>query len=192
MKMTETLTVITPLGTILKVLVKGVEDLEIRGRVETFQTIVLLGLARILRRVQENWTSTCFHSNSSGRRSSNAGAKNSQKSRIILIIGTIPQNLTEVLEIRGHTEHSKHSMFKIGQNTEKSPGDLRKLAVTQPPMKDHQPMLVWIIIIVIIIIIIIIETIQTTTLLRTARILRRVLETWGDLLSLQLQWKTIS
>ena len=28
-------------------------------------------------------------------------------------------------------------------------------------------------------------------LLRTARILRRVLETWGDLLSFKLQWKTI-
>ena len=36
-----------------------------------------------------------------------------------------------------------------------------------------------------------VETIQTTALLRTARILRRVLETWGDLLSLRLQWKTI-
>ena len=32
-----------------------------------------------------------------------------------------------------------------------------------------------------------VETIQTTALLRTARILRRVLETWGDLLSLKLQ-----
>ena len=40
-----------------------------------------------------------------------------------------------------------------------------------------------------------VETIQTTALLRTARILRRVLtlpETWGDLLSLKLQCKTIS
>ena len=37
-----------------------------------------------------------------------------------------------------------------------------------------------------------VETIQTTALLRMARILRRVLETWGDLLSLKLQWKTIS
>ena len=37
-----------------------------------------------------------------------------------------------------------------------------------------------------------VETIQTTALLRTARILRRVLETWGDLLSLKLQWKTMS
>ena len=34
-----------------------------------------------------------------------------------------------------------------------------------------------------------VETIQTTTLLR---ILRRVLETWGKLLSLKLQWKTIN
>ena len=37
-----------------------------------------------------------------------------------------------------------------------------------------------------------VETIQTTALLKTARILRLVLETWGDLLSLRLQWKTIS
>ena len=37
-----------------------------------------------------------------------------------------------------------------------------------------------------------VETIQTKALLRTARILRRVLETWGDLLSIRIQWKTIS
>ena len=37
-----------------------------------------------------------------------------------------------------------------------------------------------------------VETIQMTALLRLARILKRVLETWGDLLSLKLQWKTIS
>ena len=37
-----------------------------------------------------------------------------------------------------------------------------------------------------------VETTQTTTLLRTIRIPRRVLETWGDLLSLKLPWKTIS
>ena len=37
-----------------------------------------------------------------------------------------------------------------------------------------------------------VETIQTTALLKTARIPRRVLETWGDLLSLKIQWKTIS
>ena len=37
-----------------------------------------------------------------------------------------------------------------------------------------------------------VETIQMTALLGTARILRRVLETWGDLLSLKLQRKPIS
>ena len=37
-----------------------------------------------------------------------------------------------------------------------------------------------------------VTTIQTTTLLRLARIMRRVLETWGDLLSFWFQWETIS
>ena len=36
-----------------------------------------------------------------------------------------------------------------------------------------------------------VETIQTTALLRSTRILRRVLETWGDLLSLNFQWEII-
>ncbi len=33
---------------------------------------------------------------------------------------------------------------------------------------------------------------KTTEFFNTARILRRILETWGDLLSLKFQWKTIS
>ena len=37
-----------------------------------------------------------------------------------------------------------------------------------------------------------VEIIQTTALLKSARVLRRVLETWGDLLSFRLQWETIS
>ena len=37
-----------------------------------------------------------------------------------------------------------------------------------------------------------VETMQMTALLRTARIRRRALETWGDLLLLKLQWKTFS
>ena len=37
-----------------------------------------------------------------------------------------------------------------------------------------------------------VETIQTTALLKTVRILRRVLETCGDLPPLKLQRKTIS
>ena len=37
-----------------------------------------------------------------------------------------------------------------------------------------------------------IEAIQTTALLRSVRILWKVLETWGDLISIRLQWKPIS
>ena len=37
-----------------------------------------------------------------------------------------------------------------------------------------------------------VETIRTTAWLRSAKILRRVLETRGDMLSLRLQWKAIS
>ena len=36
------------------------------------------------------------------------------------------------------------------------------------------------------------ENIQTTTLLRSARIQRGVMKTWRDLLSLKFQWKTLS
>ena len=102
-----------------------------------------------------------------------------------------------------------NSIAEIGQNTEKSPGDLRRLAVTQTPavagvknnnnnnnnkvvgafgtvtkgsLKEMDDLEFGRRV----------ETMQMTALLRTARILRRVLKTWGDLLSLKLQWKTIS
>ena len=35
-------------------------------------------------------------------------------------------------------DHPNDSITEDGQNTEKSPGDLRRLAVTQSPVKDHQ------------------------------------------------------
>ena len=43
---------------------------------------------------------------------------------------------------RTYEEHSSRTIVKVGQYTEKSPGDLRRLAVTQTPVKDHQLMLV--------------------------------------------------
>ena len=45
--------VIGAFGTITKELLKGLEDLEVSGRVETIQTIILLRMARIQRRVLE-------------------------------------------------------------------------------------------------------------------------------------------
>ena len=35
-------------------------------------------------------------------------------------------------------DHPNYYIIENGQNTEKSPGDLRRLAVTQTPVKDHQ------------------------------------------------------
>ena len=35
-------------------------------------------------------------------------------------------------------DHPNYSIIENGQNTEKSPGDLRRLAVTQTPVKDYQ------------------------------------------------------
>ena len=56
MKVTVIPLIIGLLGTISKVLVKGLEDLEIRGQVETIQTTALLRPARILRKVLERKT----------------------------------------------------------------------------------------------------------------------------------------
>ena len=53
MKVTFIPIVIGALDTVTKGLLKGLEDLEIRGRVETIQTTTLLRSARILRRVLE-------------------------------------------------------------------------------------------------------------------------------------------
>ena len=47
--------VIGVFGTVTKGLLKGLEDLEVGGRVETIQTKALLKTARILRRVLETW-----------------------------------------------------------------------------------------------------------------------------------------
>ena len=40
-------------------------------------------------------------------------------------------------------DYPNNSFIEDGQNTENCPGDLRRLAVTQSPMKDNQLMLMW-------------------------------------------------
>ena len=55
MKVTVIPIVIGTLGSISKGLVKGLEDLEIKGQVDPTQTTALLRSARILRRVLETW-----------------------------------------------------------------------------------------------------------------------------------------
>ena len=44
---------------------------------------------------------------------------------------------------RSSVDEPNYSIIMIGQNTEESPGDLRKLAVTQTQVKDNRISLVW-------------------------------------------------
>ena len=55
MKVTIIRIAIGAIGTVTKGLSKGLEDLEVGGRVETIQTTALMKTARILRRVLETW-----------------------------------------------------------------------------------------------------------------------------------------
>ena len=55
MKVTIVPIVISDFGSITNILLKGLEDLEVGGRIETIQTTTLLRTARILRRVLETW-----------------------------------------------------------------------------------------------------------------------------------------
>ena len=40
-------------------------------------------------------------------------------------------------------DYLNYNIIKNGQNTEKSPGGLKRLAVTQTPVKNHQLKLIW-------------------------------------------------
>ena len=79
MKVTVIPIVIGALGRITKGLIQGLEDSEIRGRVETIQTKALLKSARILRRVLDLERLAVTHS--SEKSSANPGVKNSKRSK---------------------------------------------------------------------------------------------------------------
>ena len=153
--------VIGALGTIAKGLLKGLEDLEVGGRVETIQTTALLRTARILRRVLE----TRCHSISSQKPSANTDVKNSK--------GVHKYNYNNNLDLarelkklkhesdsdtncnwsapyshqrigtgiggfwnkRTSGDHLNYCTVEIGQKTEEIPGDLKRLAVTKTPVK---------------------------------------------------------
>ena len=89
----------------------------------------------------------------SKKTSSVSGCETLVKSKVIIIfmiitgtLGKIPKrigNRTGRLSCkRTRGDHPNYSI-KIGLNTEKSPGELRSLAVTQTPVKNHQLTLVW-------------------------------------------------
>ena len=80
MKVAVMLIVVGALGTILNRLLKGVEDLEIRGQIEIIQTTTLLRPARILRRIRR-LEKTCCHLNSIEKQSANAVVKKSRRNK---------------------------------------------------------------------------------------------------------------
>ena len=60
---------------------------------------------------------------------------------VVSALRTIPKGVVkrlEDLETRGQVETIQTRSIKNGHNTEKSPGDLKKLAVTQTPVRNHQ------------------------------------------------------
>ena len=80
---------------------------------------------------------------------------------IPVVIGAFGTLTKGILKTHGSWQtsgnHPNYSIVENGQNTEKSHGDLRRLAVTQTPVKYHQLTQMWKILIIIIIIIIIIR-----------------------------------
>ena len=61
-------------------------------------------------------------------------------------LGTVTKGLVQGLEDlkkRTSGDHSNYSLVEIGQNTEKSPEDFKRLAVTQTPVENHQLTQVW-------------------------------------------------
>ena len=66
---------------------------------------------------------------------------------IVGALGTVPQEPEKDVGYssyqRKNQDHPKHITAKISYNTEKSPGDLRRFAVTQTSLEGNQLLLVW-------------------------------------------------
>ena len=83
MKLTIMPIVIAAFGTVTEGLVKGLEDIEVRGRAGTIKETALLRSAKILRRLLKTWE-TCCYSDSSEWSSANPDVKSSQGVQIIM------------------------------------------------------------------------------------------------------------
>ena len=59
----------------------------------------------------------------------------------ISAFGTVTKGTGGLESWRPSGDHPNDSIVENGLNIEKNPGDLRRLSVTQTPVKDHQLML---------------------------------------------------
>ena len=57
---------------------------------------------------------------------------------VIGAFGTVTKGTGGLGSWRTSGDHPNYYIIENGQNTEKSPRDLRRLAVTQTPVKDYQ------------------------------------------------------
>ena len=62
---------------------------------------------------------------------------------VIGALGTITKGLLKSLEDLEVGDYPNDSIVEISQNPETSPGDLRRIAVPQTPVKNHQLTLMW-------------------------------------------------
>ena len=107
MKVTVMPIIIGVCDTVTKGLIKGLEDLKIRGRVESIQTATLVRSARILRRVLDIELTFC-PSNSCGELSAYAGVKTYQMSKMIIhyqTSGNERKNKKSILQTNDKTNH---------------------------------------------------------------------------------------
>ena len=110
--------VISALGTVTKALIQGLEDLEIRGKVETIQTTAFFFLDR-----PEYWEAswkleeTCCHSNSSQKPSASTGMKNSQKISCNNNNMIWSGNVWKEFRINRKLHHKKYGKLDCGTNS---------------------------------------------------------------------------
>ena len=178
--------VIGALGTVLKDLERGLKELEIGGQLK-----------------QHCWDSpeywekywrpkgTCCNSDSTERTSANAGVKNLLLIIIIIICRIVDFAIPadHKVKLKGSEKRDKcldlaRELKKILWNREVKVITIviGNLTVTKRTVHEMEGLKIGEQV----------ETLQTTALLRLARILRRVLETRGDLLSLRLLRKILS
>ena len=99
----------------------------------------------------QNWWLCCtgWPQNKTERKGVKKKLWNMKMTIIPIVIGafvTVTKGLLKGLgdlEIGGRVDSPNYIIVENSQNTEKSPGDLRRLAVTQTQMKDHQLSLMW-------------------------------------------------
>ena len=57
---------------------------------------------------------------------------------VIIVFGTVTKGTGKIVGKGLCRDHPNNRIIKTGQNTEKSPGGLKRLGVTQTPVEDRQ------------------------------------------------------